>query len=72
MPTASSPATGPFTYIGAVAFGGAGAASAGRLRLMQTAPGTYPAGGDINGEGTAAVAVSITSATGPVAGWFLL
>ena len=61
-----------FTYIGAAAFGGSGAASAGQLRVTQQVAGTWLAAGDVNGDGAADVAVTILASSGPVGGWFLL
>jgi Ca2+-binding RTX toxin-like protein len=61
-----------FVFIGAAGFGGAGAASAGQLRVEQAAPGQWRAQGDTNGDGTADLQIDIASATAPVAGWFIL
>jgi Ca2+-binding RTX toxin-like protein len=61
-----------FSYIAGAAFGGLGAASAGELRVQAVAPGRFRASGDVNGDGTADVAVDVVSVLGPVSGWFLL
>jgi Ca2+-binding RTX toxin-like protein len=57
-----------FNFIGGAAFGGA----AGQLRVESVSPGVYLASGDVNGDATADFAITIQSATAPVAGWFLL
>jgi hypothetical protein len=55
------------------AFGGAGAASAGQLRVTLTSPGQWRAQGDTDGNGIADLQIDIVSATGPGAGgWFIL
>lgn len=57
-----------FTWIDGAPLGGA----AGRLRVTTTAPGTHLAEGDIDGDGSADVAILILSDATPAAGWFLL
>jgi Ca2+-binding RTX toxin-like protein len=61
-----------FAFLGTAGFGGAGAASAGQLRVALVAPGVWRAQGDTNGDGAADMAIDIVSATGPGAAWFLL
>ena len=57
-----------FRYIGAAAFDGDGAASAGQVRIDVVSAGRYRAAADRDGDGTADFAVEIVSATGPAAG----
>ncbi|WP_211864847.1 beta strand repeat-containing protein [Neoroseomonas soli] len=56
-----------FTYRGAN-FAGA----AGDLRVQALGGGVFVAAGDVNGDSVADFAITIQSATGPGAGWFLL
>ncbi len=67
-----APADQAFAFIGAAAFGGTGAASAGQLRVTLAAPGQWRAQGDVNGDGVADLQIDIVSASAPVAGWFIL
>ncbi|MGZ8308168.1 MAG: calcium-binding protein, partial [Allosphingosinicella sp.] len=54
-----------FTWIGANAFGGSGAASAGQLRAYQDG-GSWVAEGDTNGDGTADLVIQLTVTGGPL------
>ncbi|MGZ8285823.1 MAG: M10 family metallopeptidase C-terminal domain-containing protein, partial [Allosphingosinicella sp.] len=54
-----------FTWIGANAFGGSGAASAGQLRAYQDG-GSWFAEGDTNGDGTADLVIQLTVTGGPL------
>ena len=57
-----------FAYIGAAAFGATGTA---QLRVTTLSPGVQLAEGDVDGNGTADLAVEIHSTAAPVEGWFL-
>jgi Ca2+-binding RTX toxin-like protein len=57
-----------FAFIGGAAFSGA----AGQLRVELVTPGVFSASGDVNGDAAADFAITIQTATAPVAGWFLL
>lgn len=46
--------------------------AAGDLRVQSQGGGVYVAAGDVNGDSVADVAITIQSATAPVAGWFIL
>ncbi|MBW6401494.1 M10 family metallopeptidase C-terminal domain-containing protein [Roseomonas sp. HJA6] len=61
-----------FAFIGAAAFDGDGAASAGQVRVQTLAAGRFRAEADVDGNGAADFAVEIHSANTPAAGWFLL
>jgi hypothetical protein len=50
----------PFTFIGANAFGGGGAASEGELRAYQSS-GTWYVEGDVNGDGTADLVLAVVA-----------
>jgi Ca2+-binding RTX toxin-like protein len=75
MDANATPADGnqPFAFIGTAAFGGLGAASAGQLRNAGlVSAGVYRVQGDVDGNGTADLAIDVASAAAPVAGWFIL
>ncbi|GGJ24793.1 hypothetical protein [Neoroseomonas lacus] len=56
-------------FIGGAAFGATGAAD---LRVTALADGVQLAEGDVDGDGTAELAVEIHGGAAPAAGWFLL
>lgn len=61
-----------FSWIGAAAFGGTGAASAGQLGFDAVGTDVYAIRGDTNGDGTAEFSIFVISTFTPVQGWVFL
>lgn len=61
-----------FSWIGAAAFGGTGASSAGQLRYEVVGVDYYTIYGDVNGDGDADLWINVISGSTPEAGWMFL